>query len=91
MKTIWKFPLSPDKLTIEMPRGAKVLSVAVQDEVICVWALVDTEAALVKRRFYVLGTGHDASAVTSQIVCLHVGIVLMDGGSLVFHVFVEHP
>ena len=42
MKTIWKFPVPVnDGNVLEMPEGAKILSVQVQGETPCLWALVD--------------------------------------------------
>lgn len=95
MKTIYRFSFSPDKPIINMPKGARVLSTAAQNDVICVWALVDSHAPVIKYRFHVLGTGHDANEVTSQVgtgvhlIQQFVGTVFMNDGISVFHIFVE--
>ncbi len=84
MKTIWKFILQP-KIRIEVPCGAKILSVACQCDQICMWALVDPEAEKELRLFAVYGTGHKVPDNPGTFI----GTVLMHGGSLVFHVFEE--
>lgn len=84
---IWKFPFRvDDELAIPMPQGATVLSVAMQGAVPCIWARVDTEAALVKRAFCVRGTGHEVGTVGA-----YVGTFQMAGGALVFHLFEAQP
>ncbi len=81
--TIWKFPLAVDDNAVcHMPEGARVLTVAVQTGAPWLWAIVDRHAPLEKRRFAVRGTGHDLDAVGDYI-----GTFMLDGGSLVFHVF----
>lgn len=57
--TIWKFPLqTQDVQRVPMPAGAKVLFVAMQDEVITLWAHVDPTAPLIDRLLAVVGTGN---------------------------------
>lgn len=83
MKTIWKFPLAPD-CVLDMPIGAKVLTVQMQGDAVMLWALVDALAPKEQRRFLVYGTGHeilDAGALT------YVATFQMGGGVLVFHAF----
>jgi hypothetical protein len=63
MTTIYKYPFAVRYLTeqdfvIDMPAGAEVLSVQVQGDSVCLWAMVDTEAAAEVRRFRMFGTGH---------------------------------
>lgn len=53
--SIWKFPLATE---VVMPVGAKVLTVQVQHDVPCIWAVVDPSADRETRRFAVVGTGH---------------------------------
>lgn len=57
-KQVWKFPILRDR-QIEMPEGADIITLMVQDGTACIWAIVDTEAPKVKRTFLVVGTGHD--------------------------------
>ena len=51
----------------------------------CIWALVDPNAALVRRRFRCAGTGHFLTDAMSSID--HVGTFLISQGALVFHLF----
>lgn len=61
---IWKFPIAvTDEVVVDMPKGAKILSAADQNSMLCLWALVDVNAAPVKRRIRIIGTGQPANAV----------------------------
>ena len=88
MRTIWKFdrPLSSldDVIHIEMPRGAKVLSVGNQNGKLAIWAEVDTDYShrTETRRFRVAGTGHPLNET-----CRFIGTVQFESGSLVFHIY----
>jgi hypothetical protein len=90
MKTVWKYALSPDEFTIEMPRGAQVLSADNQGGSLCMWALVDPAEPLEARRFLLAGTGHELERAEEL---RFVGTLQMYGGKLVFHLFerVEDP
>lgn len=82
MKAVWKFTLS-DNATLDMPVGAKILSVQGQGDDICMWAFVDTEARVEKRQFVVYGTGHQIPFHNIN----YIGTAQIHGGRLVFHVF----
>lgn len=85
MKTIWKFqiPVADDQ-TIEIPRGAIALSAHMQDNQICLWALVDDGAEKHSVPVHIRGTGHNCDGVPPRYF---VGTVFPRPG-LVFHVFV---
>ena len=92
---VWKYKLTPELCTLEMPAGATVLHVDAQrhsgmdgvwDDA-CLWALVDPQAPTEPREFLTVGTGHGIAPAPLQ----HLGSLLMDGGSLVFHVFERTP
>lgn len=89
MKTIWKFsfPIA-DEFSFEMPVGAQILSVQVQNgpsgENACLWALVDPSAPREDRAFRIRGTGHDAAGIDAETF---IGTFQMLGGSLVWHLF----
>ena len=57
---IWKYELRvDDRLTVIMPRGARILSVGVQGKTICLWAMVTPETAEQERRIIAIyGTGN---------------------------------
>ena len=85
MKTIWKFVLPvEDFVGFEMPRGAQILTVQVQNNQICMWALVDPTAPKDRRHFQVVGTGHPFK---NWQQCNYIGSVQMLQGELVFHVY----
>lgn len=80
----YPFPLA-DRVTLEMPCGAEILTVAIQNGLFCLWARVDVgdpEAMVeISRDFRVFGTGQ----VWREEVYEYVGTVF-DGG-FVWHVF----
>jgi hypothetical protein len=84
-KTIWKFPIQvQDQVIVDMPHGAALMCVQVQNGVPCLWALVDPDQPLKARRFRVYGTGHP---LDPDGVEFYVGTFQISEGSLVFHVF----
>ncbi len=86
MITIWKYALEvQDTQWIELPRGAKALSVAVQDEVPCLWCQVDTEAVQDSVLVITHGTGHPMKKDNMRFI----GTYQLDGGSFVGHVFMS--
>lgn len=81
-KTIWKYTLDlAGSQTIRMPRGAEILSVAVQANEFRLWALCDPEAPIEPRVILVHGTGHPITDSLGR----HIGTVI--DGSFVWHVF----
>lgn len=94
MNLIWKYELTQTTLnTLEMPVGAKVLTVQMQHNIPCVWALVKvgtpslTGAAYCKverRTFEIVGTGQPFENADKAT---YIGTVQMLGGSLIWHIF----
>lgn len=86
--TIWKFPVPVnDRFTVNMPRNARPLSVQVQHNDVCMWALVDPTAPVVRREFRVFGTGHPVDLSGGSQTGAFVGTFQVYGGDLVFHLF----
>ena len=84
-KSIWKFPLEvTDEQKVELPIGAKPLTVQVQGDTACLWALVDTQVQKEARVIQIFGTGHRVSNEGEYISTFQ-----MHGGSLVFHAFIK--
>lgn len=82
MKKVWKFSIDlDDHVTIDMPGGAELLHVGLQDG-IKIWALVDPHQPLEKRRFRVAGTGHPIDVDVDPV-----GTVM--DGRFVWHIFEE--
>jgi hypothetical protein len=84
-RRVWKFYLGmgPEQ-TITLPKGAQVLSVGVQNDLMHLWALVDPDAPRVDKHFYVVATGEPCDYVRGMKFC---GVAMMRDGALVFHVF----
>lgn len=83
-KTIWKFPLDiEDRVRIPLPAGAQLLSVQMQGETPCLWALVDPAAEKEMRYIDVYGTGHEMPDKPGR----YISTFQMMGGRLVFHAF----
>jgi len=87
---IWKWTLSVlDVQTVQMPKGAQVLSVQVQDGEPQLWAMVDEQAPTEPRTFATYGTGHPLPDVANH--GRFVSTYQMHSGRLVFHVFDQTP
>ena len=60
MITIHKFNISSAGTTeVELSSAADIIHCGVQQGIICIWALVDTDFEKEKRTFKVFGTGWD--------------------------------
>ena len=60
MKTIHKYSLDTtreDKITVMMPRVAKIVMVGSQNGQPFLWAIVDTEWPLIERHYRLIATG----------------------------------
>lgn len=70
MNTICKFPLVlTDMQEITVPAGAQLLTVQLQDETPCLWALVDGYAGLTETRtIEIHGTGNPILSGLRQYV-----------------------
>jgi hypothetical protein len=88
MKTIYKYPISistdTEFIILDVPDGAQFLHVAPQQNKICLWALVDTEAIMTKRQIRVIGTGRSAEDVN---LGQYIGSVLVLKGTYTLHIF----
>jgi hypothetical protein len=86
IRRVHKFPLpAGDWVSVTMPEGAEPLSVQVQDDVPCLWALVTVGAPPVVHHFRIVGTGQDLGSNVGR----HIDTFQMLGGALVFHVFAD--
>lgn len=86
MKRVYKYPLDiHDEVVVMMPKGARVLSVQVQNGSPCLWAAVDpNELTLEERWFRIAGTGYP---IQDDVVDGFIWTIQMYDGKLVFHVF----
>lgn len=86
-KTIWKFQLQVlDTQFIWIPKNAEILSVQNQNEVPCMWALVNPTEEKEEKCFEIFGTGHDVHC-DMGIDRRFIGTFQLHTGSLVFHLF----
>lgn len=91
MKTIYKYPLTlVDEQTIQLPKGADILSVQWIRNQLCIYALVDTqESEMENRQIKIFGTGNPILPNTTPKKHLFVGTIFNQSQTLVFHVFAE--
>lgn len=80
MRAVWKFDLE-DGPVLRLPVGATVLTAQSQAGRLCLWAVVDPEAAREDRKVHVIGTGQPVPEDVQ-----YVGTV--QEGPFVWHVFV---
>ena len=90
MITIYKYPLTTDSpirqaTTIRMPKDSNVIKVGVQNNQICLWAIVNTENPEVGVTFKIYGTGHELAPETETCYEMRQGTVMI--GPFVWHVF----
>jgi hypothetical protein len=82
MSRVFKYEVPvADSFHIDMPANAQVLTVQIQKEKVCIWALVEDGNPLTRRAFRMAGTGHliDKAWQLCYFQLL--------SGDLVFHVF----
>ena len=84
--TIYKYPLLVlDTQVVELPVVHDILTVQVQNEEVCLWAMVDTsETSKEKVVIRMFGTGHP---VPDSPGIEYISTIQLSGGSLVFHIF----
>lgn len=55
---VYKYPIpAEDYFYLDLPRGAKILSVQEQNKKACLWVLIEKATPTVKRFFRLAGTG----------------------------------
>lgn len=84
LRKIFKYPIDiADEQFLELPQDARILSVQVQDGIICIWAMVRPDNPTIRRRILVVGTGNP---LPDEIWAAHyLGTVQVGRG--VWHVF----
>ena len=70
---------------INIPKGATILSVRMQQQTPCFWALLDPSSPMELRTFVVYGTGHTVPDIPGK----YIGAVFPKDAKFVFHVFEE--
>lgn len=85
---IYKYPVpitTGGSCVVEMPKGARALSLQVQDGEPVLWMLCDPSTGTERRLFTWYPTGHiyDAGGIRGE----HVGTIQLYDGRLVWHLF----
>ena len=80
MKTIYKYELRNQDASMKLPKGAEILSVAIQDGRPMMWALVDPDNVLEDRFISTVGTGWQVED-SMKYICTYME------GYFVWHVF----
>lgn len=76
--------------TIDVPHGARFLSVQVQENQPVVYAICDPKARRVVRTFIIVTTGADIPVYSKAVDLLqYLGTAMIDGGDFVVHVFLK--
>jgi len=84
MKTVWKYEINLYRQSFSLPKDSKILTVQTQNNIPCIWVLVDTEQKEEERRYEIYGTGH---RIDPTLNLEYIGTFQVDGGTLVFHLF----
>lgn len=86
-KSIWKYQLKAlDWQEVEMPAEAEILTVQNQNEVACLWALVNPNGDKAeKRQIEIFGTGHPVPC-DMGVSRKYISTFQIESG-LVFHAF----
>jgi hypothetical protein len=89
LSTIWKFPLEiTDEQEINVPVGAKILCLQMQEGLPCLWVQVNPQASTYPMRIVMYGTGHE---ITDTPNLRYLGSFQCYGGTFVSHVFEQVP
>jgi hypothetical protein len=89
MKKIYKYRLENlSSQEIEMPVEAEILSVQTQNDIPCIWALIDPRAALEKVTFEIIGTGYEIPNVIDGVEVDRKYVGTFQLSMLVFHCFI---
>jgi hypothetical protein len=84
MKIIHKYQLLNETHSINVPEGAEILSVQAQNNIPCIWMLLNPkETKFEIRTFCMRITG----SCFNQERKKYIGTVQLDGGSSVMHIF----
>ena len=89
MKTIWKFELTiEDRQTVSIPAGATILTIQVQNDIPCLWVLVDPSVNEKEHRvIQIIGTGHSIKEDDFWRSYKYISTFQFLNGDLVLHAF----
>lgn len=85
MKAIYKYPIKiVDKQVIEMPIGANILSIQMQNGIATIWAIVSTKECFTPVKIRIFATGEE---IPSGSVLRYIGTIQDE--IYVWHVFID--
>ena len=84
MKTIWKFEIDVYNQKATMPIKAKILTAQIQNNIICIWAEVDTEVEKEDVIFEIFGTNHE---IPQNMGISREYVATVQQGPLVWHIY----
>lgn len=85
MSVIYKYELGDGLRSYDLPKGARILSVAIQRDVPYMWALVEPQEPMEQRKIMLTGTGVPFDGGPYKFI----GTMLTPDQRFVFHVFEE--
>jgi hypothetical protein len=93
MKAIYKYEIEHGKHPLFLPKDAKIVAVnsqkaayfgaGIDEELVYIWAEIDTTAKLEKRVFTLYATGQDIDSEHE----IYVGTAFLHDRELVFHIY----
>jgi hypothetical protein len=84
--TVFKYPIpSDDYFQIDLPVGAKVLTIQTQHGNPQMWVLLDPSEPYITHYFRIAGTGHPIEEPQEDL--RYIGTCQVLGGDLIFHLF----
>lgn len=92
MRVIWKYVINSIDATLDMPKGARILSYHLSNVfAFNMWALVDAQAPKEQRRFVAIGTGQEigegGDVGINPEKLEFVATIQGGGGTTVHHIF----
>lgn len=88
MAKVYKYDVPmAEVVTLELPEGARVLTVKMQGDHPKLWALVDPSQRLVTREFLLVGTGQEIAHPDTDAEALPYLGSFQPGHGLIFHLF----
>lgn len=90
LKTIWKFVLrgNVDEQVLSMPKNAQILTVQIQRDTLCLWAVVAPDVAVENRTIITRGTGHP---LPENCNLEYISTCQFFEGDLILHYFEKRP
>lgn len=90
MRTIWKWsvPITSGSFVHRIPKGARLLSVQIQDKLPYMWFTVETDSLREDRKFFLVESGEEIPQ-DLFIVSDYLGTINLSNGEYVLHLFEE--